>query len=90
MDILRRVTLQGTAKDAKAGAVLVVADDRPIYLDGLDSWPKEALGKKVQASGILVTRKYIPDPVNENGEISQGAEGEQWVLAKVQWKILDE
>lgn len=68
--------------------MLVDGDQRVIYIEGLDSWPKEAFGKAVEATGVLVTKKYIPDPVNEAGEICQGAEGLQAVLERPKWKIL--
>jgi hypothetical protein len=85
----KKVTLKGTAQDAKAGAVLIGQDARVVYIEGLDSWPKAAFGKAVEATGVLVTKKYIPDPVNEAGEICQGAEGLQQVLEKPKWRLLE-
>lgn len=74
------VELTGLAEDAKGGAVLVV-DGNPIYLRKLASWPQHLRGKTVKVKGRLVKTKLIPSPTkNAKGEISQGAEGEQWVL----------
>jgi len=86
--MLKEATLKGTAKDAKAGAVIVVDDGRVVYLEGLDSWPNGSLNKRVEAKGVLVSKKFIPDPVNENGDICQGAEGDQLVIERPKWTIL--
>lgn len=83
----KTVTLHGKAMDAKSGAVLLVDGVRPIYIEGLDGWPREAFGKRVAATGVLVRKKYIPDPINEDGDICQGAEGDQEVLEKARWKV---
>jgi hypothetical protein len=83
----RWVRLSGTARDAKGGAVLVVAD-RPIYLRGVDSWPAALLGKQVFADGLLQEEKLIPDPVvDKQGAISQGAEGMQLVLSAPAYQL---
>lgn len=83
----KKVTIRGKALDAKAGAVIMVEGSGPVYIEGLDSWPREAFGKAVVATGVLTTKKYIPDPVGEDGEIRQGAEGEQEVLEGATWKL---
>lgn len=76
-----RTTLLGLARDAKGGAVLVTDTGDPVYLEGLDAWPPELLGKRVRATGRLAQKKYSPDPVvDKTGAISQGAEGMQTVL----------
>lgn len=85
-----RVRLAGTARDAKGGAVLLVGQS-PLYLAGLQSWPKEANGKQVAVGGTLVDRAYLPEAKkNEKGEWSQGAEGTQLVLESPAWRLLEE
>ena len=83
----KKVTIRGKAMDAKAGAVIIVEGSGPVYIEGLDSWPQEAFGKAVVATGVLTTKKYIPDPIGEDGELRQGAEGEQDVLEGATWKL---
>ena len=76
----KEVTLTGMAKDAKGGAVLLI-NEIPIYIKGLSSWSVEYFGKVIQVKGILRDGKIIPDPyIDENGGISQGAIGRQYVL----------
>lgn len=81
----QKVTLLGTAKDAKAGSVLITAYGNVIYIKELESWSSELLDKQVSVSGLLNKEKFIPDPeTDENGAISSGAFGEQFVLKKAE------
>lgn len=75
----RRVLLSGPAEDAKAGAVLLI-DGVPVYIDGQDAWPDGQRGQTLRMTGILVVRKHIADPVDQHGQIAQGAWGKQYVL----------
>lgn len=85
-----RVRLSGLARDAKGGAVVLV-DNSPLYLAGLESWPTELHGKPVAVSGKLVDREYLPQATRDaKGAISQGAEGSQLVLEAPTWKLLHE
>ncbi len=85
----KTVTLRGTARDAKGGAVLVLSSNEPIYVEALPSWPTGVLGKEVSVTGILREKKLIPDPyIAPDGGISQGAIGTQTVLEKTKWKLI--
>ena len=82
-----RKTIEGKARDAKAGAVVVLDGGEPVYIEGLDYWPSDIEGKRVRATGFLKQKKLIPDPVvDSEGAISQGAEGDQTVLEGASWK----
>ena len=85
----KRVTIEGTARDAKGGAVLLTTDGEPVYIGGLDSWPEELFGKPVVVSGRLVRRQYLPEAtVDESGAWSQGTTGgQQLVLEEAAWKL---
>jgi hypothetical protein len=65
----------------------LIEGERVVYIEGLDGWPQELFGRRVAATGILVRKKFIPDPVGEDGELRQGAEGEQEVLERANWRI---
>jgi hypothetical protein len=85
--VMSPIAIHGRAADAKGGAVLVADDGSTIYIAGLDSWPPELAGRRVVASGRLVQRKMIPDPVvSDAGEHSAGAYGEQTILEQASWK----
>jgi hypothetical protein len=82
-----RVTLRGRAVDSKGGAV-VVTKSGPVYIRNLDSWKPLGLdNKQVVVTGFLRKAKLVPDPVQDrNGEISQGAVGEQQVIDGATWR----
>jgi hypothetical protein len=83
----KRVSLVGKAEDAKSGAVLMV-DGAPIYVRPLEAWPSAARTKDVVVTGRLESEKLIPSPkVDAQGAISQGAEGDQWVLEEASWSL---
>ncbi len=85
----KEITLIGLAVDAKAGACVLLKDDVAIYVQEWEHWEPEILGKKVSVTGTLVEKKFIPDPIiDENGAISQGAEGSQLVLENANWKLV--
>ncbi len=84
----KKTTIVGIARDAKAGAVIIV-NNEPVYIQGLESWPGRFSGKKVKATGVLREKKHIPDPVNANGEITQGAWGKQDVLEDAKWELVE-
>lgn len=84
----QRITLHGIAKDAKGGAVLILAEEIPIYIEDLASWSPELFGKHIEVIGILRKKKLIPDPrIDENGGISQGAIGMQLVLENAEYSL---
>ncbi len=76
----KRARLVGTAKNTKGGAVLMVRDS-PLSLAGLKEWPKDQLNQRVALSGVVKEEASVPQAFkNAKGEVSQGAEGQQWVL----------
>ena len=76
----------GRAEDAKGGAVVVLQNQEVIYVRNLSFWEEEIVGTQVSIKGIVRSEKYIPDPeVAEDGAISQGAIGSQYVLDDAQW-----
>ncbi len=79
-------TFTGRAQNAKAGAVLLMPDDTPLYIENLPAWPDASIDTYISATGLLLRNKFIPDPINDKGELTQGAEGEQWVLRGATWE----
>lgn len=77
----KTVTIEGVAGNGKAGAIVMVGTNgAPVYVDGMEAWPKGMDGKKVTATGVVKTEKKIPDPVGPEGQLMQGAWGEQQVI----------
>jgi hypothetical protein len=84
----QKVTLHGTARNAKGGPVIITKDNNVIYFKNLESWPPELEGKQIIMSGLLKKEKFIPDPIiDENGAISCGAKGMQFVLENAEYSV---
>jgi hypothetical protein len=79
----------GTAKDAALGAVVVLDGGGVHYVEGLDAWPKDVFGKRVEVKGTLRRKKLAPDPVvDSNGLISHGMLGSSHVIEDAVWTVL--
>ncbi len=82
------VTLLGTALDAHAGAVVMLADRMPVYVTGLQEWDSALFRKKVVVTGTLGRKKLAPDAtVNAKGEVSHGNEGTDLVIDGATWSL---
>lgn len=82
------VTLEGTAYDSKAGAILDSDHNGVVYIQGLECWPAHLNGQRMTVTGLLRDEKFIPDPeVGADGGISQGAFGGQTSLVNATWKL---
>jgi hypothetical protein len=62
------VTLTGTARDAKLGAMLILDNGKALAVDGLDAWPVELHGKRVVVTGVLEERVDLPAFESRPGE----------------------
>jgi hypothetical protein len=82
----REVTIEGTARNAAGGAVVLTDDRTPVYIDGLESWDRKVDGKKVKAKGTL-RKRGGQQVVNDKGEHSHGFPGERYVLEKPSWSV---
>jgi hypothetical protein len=90
----RTVTLEGTAADAKLGALLQGEHDT-IWIDGLDSWPEGFYsggekGKRVRVTGTVIQKDDMPVFLQKPGEppragIPVCSEEE---LKKAKWRYL--
>ncbi len=83
--------IKGRAENAKGGAVVVTTDGAVFYMKGLPHWNEDIIGETVVVQGLISVEKLIPDPlVDEDGTISQGAEGMQTVISNATWKLSTE
>jgi len=73
-------TVSGKAYNAKAGAVLMIDEDTPVYIEGMDEWDDDMVGKKVKLTGVLRPKQIYPEVDTEGGIISQGMSGTPMVL----------
>jgi hypothetical protein len=69
------VSITGTAENAKAGAILSTGDG-PVYVEGLQAWAADDLGKKLTLTGFLRRKQIYPEATPE----SQGMTGTPLVI----------
>jgi hypothetical protein len=93
------VTIEGTAEDAKLGAVLTRPGDM-VWIDGLDAWPRGLRGKRVQVTGKVIQRADLPVFVQREGEpqeqgipVPPGTDVEKarrrFLLTEARWKVVE-
>ncbi|MBD3228911.1 MAG: hypothetical protein GF329_12050 [Candidatus Lokiarchaeota archaeon] len=77
----KEMKLSGKVVNCKAGPCIQLKDGNIIYVQGLRD---VYIGKNISIMGILKIKKIIPDPkVNQDGAISAGAHGKQYVLEDI-------
>jgi hypothetical protein len=73
------VVLEGTAKNAKAGAMLETAD-KSVLIQGLAAWPADVVGKRLTLKGVLHTVPPPPATLDPMGNTVQSVLTTQYVL----------
>jgi hypothetical protein len=63
----QQVTLEGVAETRKLGAALR-GNGFDVWIDRMERWPAEALGRKVRVTGILEERQDLPVYIQKAGE----------------------
>lgn len=71
--------VEGTATDAKAGAILLVGTV-PVYVAGRDRWSPVERGAVLRIRGQLERTAWLPPPATTDGEVQQGGPDGVWVL----------
>jgi len=80
------VTIEGVARNAKAGAVVLIDDHTSVYVAGLDCWNGVTEGKQVSVTGTL-RKRGGDNVVNAKGEYSAGIPGDHLVLEHATWTL---
>jgi small nuclear ribonucleoprotein (snRNP)-like protein len=82
------VTIEGLAQNASLGAIVLLDDYTPVYLDKIKEWDKKNDQKVVIVTGILRHKSIAPKAtVTSQGEVSHGTDGKSYVLENPEWKI---
>ncbi|MEH1896858.1 MAG: hypothetical protein V7K94_16475 [Nostoc sp.] len=82
------ITIHGRAENASLGAIVLTQDETPVYMDGIQEWHSDLVGKMIIVTGILRRKSLAPKTlVSPNGEVSHGIDGESYVLDNSTWKI---
>lgn len=79
-----RIKVIDIAQNSKAGAMV-----GQYFVSGMQAWPDEVVGKKVEVKGnVRLVQHKAEDLVNSKGEYSQGLVGNQYILEKPTWKLV--
>jgi hypothetical protein len=85
----QQITVRGTAQNARLGAVIMISDDTPIYLEGSEEWNDDFTEREVDVTGVLRRKLLAPEAtVNSQGEISHGIDGANYVLESPSWTLV--
>ena len=98
--LLKVVTVEGTAYNSKMGAFLENDDKGDIWVASLDAWPDGYQGKRVIVTGIVVKRHDLPVFVQKEGEparsgipVPEGTDlheaSGRYLLENAEWEILE-
>lgn len=84
----KEVLVWGKAADAKLGAVVQIPGQLPIYVQGLQAWPKNLAGKNVLAFGVL-SRANLPQSQRSGpGQVvSQGIDVQPYQLSNCRYRM---
>lgn len=82
------VTIRGTACDARAGAMLLLEDETPVYVAGLGSWDDALSGCEVDVTGTLTLAPSRIPRVPPGGEQVHGV-GERFVIEDASWAAVE-
>ena len=70
--LLKEVTVEGLAQNAKFGAYLQLSDpSKSIWINSLSFWPEKYRGKKVSVTGTVIKRYDLPVFIQKIGEPSR-------------------
>jgi hypothetical protein len=80
----RTITVRGTARTGAAGALILVPDERPVYVGGVRRWPAELEGVEVEVTGTV----HIQEAQVESGARVHGLADDVRVLQDATWSPL--
>ena len=81
------VTFRGMACDARAGAIVLLPDETPVYIAGLTSWDDTHSGNEVEVTGRLEHKPSRIPKIPPGGEQYHGL-GETFVLEDASWTVV--
>ena len=86
----RKITITGTALNAKLGAIIQTEKGEVFFLDGIYEWPDDVFGKKVKATGLISSEYHDPkNLITDDGLHKTGMSGEKQSLQNAKWELID-
>lgn len=84
-----QITVQGTAINAKGGAIVIGRSFKTYFIDGLDKWDEDLREKKVQVKGTLKVLSIAEGTYSKEEAVSDGAGGEKRIILEPKWKQIE-
>jgi len=100
------IAVTGKAANTKMGALLIMKDSTSLWIEGLDSWPKEYYlgeekGKTLKVSGTVIEKYDLPvfiykegDPIKSGMPVPEGTDlkkaSHRYLLKDAEWEIISE
>ena len=102
----KKITVEGTAVNAKLGALLITKDSSSIWINGIDSWPTGYYlggdnGKTLKVTGTLIEKYDLPVFIYKEGELPKSGipvpvgtdlkeASRRYLLKGAKWEIISE
>ena len=102
----KKITIQGKAINARLGAMLMVENNKIIWIDNKDNWPtgyySEGFnGKTLKVTGILIEKYDLPVFIQKKGEparsgmpVPEGTDlkeaSHRYLLENITWKVISD
>jgi hypothetical protein len=94
----QQVVLEGIAEARKLGAALR-GDDFDVWIDQMQDWPADVVGRRVRVAGILDERHDLPAYVARPGEpvaagipVAEGADlrkaSHRYIVRDAKWSLI--
>jgi hypothetical protein len=80
------VSFEATALDAAGGAMVMVGTRTPVYIEGLQRWPRELARKRVTVTGALRRRESDLPETPPGGIPAHGIPSASYVLDDARWE----
>ena len=82
-----KIQVTGVAIDCKAGAAVISVEDSSLYyLDGIDYWNENTIGKKIKVEGKLLLKNFPP---YDGGLVVQSIVGDSVrFILEPKWKLV--
>jgi hypothetical protein len=85
----QNITIIGTARNGKGGALILTKEDSVYYVDGLDSWDGAINGREISVTGILKIETLSTNEMkNVEGEWKAGIVGDKKIIHHAKWKLI--
>lgn len=86
----QNITVFGTARNGKDGALVLTKEDSVYYVDGLEFWEDSVNSNEISVTGVLKIESLSTNEMkNEKDEWKAGVVGDKKIIYDATWKIIE-